>query len=97
MEIPLVVGKNKCVIVSSSLYTPLNRMPEILRTRLQHELHSCESGEAIMPGPKPDTSHQVSSGTDSHRPPRSSFHSHPPLCPSPCPAVNESQLYSAWA
>lgn len=97
MEIPLVVGKNKCVIVSSSLYTRVNHMPEILWTWLHRELRSCDSGEAITPGPERDPDPQVSSVADSRGPPWSSPRLRPPPCPNPCPAVNETRLSSTRA
>lgn len=73
-------------------------MPEILWTWLHRELRSCDSGEAITPGPEPDPDPQVSSVADSCGPPWSSPRLRPPPCPNPCPAVNETRLSStrAW-
>lgn len=51
MEIPLVVGKNKCVIVSSSPYTRVNHMPEMLWARPHCKWHGCEPGEATTTCP----------------------------------------------
>ena len=101
MEIPLVVGKNKCVIVSSGPYTCVNHMPEMLRTRPHREWHSCEPGEATTPCPTLGQD-SVQQALDPALPPPFNANPHRPLhishCPHPtpvpAPAMNERGLWN---
>lgn len=97
MEIPLVVGRNKCVIVSSSPYTHVNHMPEMLWARPHWKWHGCEPGEATTPRPALGLG-RASHGRwlHPHHPPP--MPPHGPLCISPHPHPTPASIIavSEW-
>lgn len=97
MEIPLVVGRNKCVIVSSSPYTHVNHMPEMLWARPHCKWHGCEPGEATTPRPALGLG-RASHGRwlHPHHPPPMPPHGPPCISPHPHPTPASIIAVSEW-
>lgn len=100
MEIPLVVGKNKCVIVSSGPYTCVNHVPEMLWTRPHCEWHSHEPGEVTTPHPTPGQD-SVQQALDPALPPPSmptlTGHCESPLAHIPLPCQPQQWMKGDYA